>query len=55
MRCEPCAVDRLVGETRIINLGSVGEAPGGKVAHATLVETSNIGVEARSFMVPLED
>jgi predicted phosphodiesterase len=45
--------DRQIGETRIINVGSVGEAPGGKHAHATFIETSASGVSVEQFVVPL--
>jgi predicted phosphodiesterase len=46
-------------ETRIINLGSVGEAPcdvdgvGRRYAHATFVEASDDVIEVRQFVVPL--
>lgn len=46
--------DRVVGGTRIINVGSVGEAPSGKIAHATVLSTSSAGVEAHPFLIPLE-
>jgi putative phosphoesterase len=45
--------DRQIGTTRIINVGSVGEAPGGKHAHATFIETSASGVSVEQFVVPL--
>jgi predicted phosphodiesterase len=45
--------DRQIGDTRIINVGSVGEAPGGKHAHATFIETSASGVSVEQFVVPL--
>lgn len=45
--------DRVCGTTRIINVGSVGEAPGGQVAHATIVVTSPVGVQAESLAIPL--
>lgn len=45
--------DRTVGETRIVNVGSVGEAPGGTHAHATFIETSTRGIEVEQFAVPL--
>jgi predicted phosphodiesterase len=45
--------DRQLGDTRIINVGSVGEAPGGKHAHATFIETSASGVLVEQFVVPL--
>jgi hypothetical protein len=43
-------------ETRIINLGSVGEAPCGdelRFAHATFVESMDDGIEVEQFVVPL--
>jgi predicted phosphodiesterase len=45
--------DRQVGETRIVNVGSVGEAPGGQHAHATFIETSPSTVTVEQFVVPL--
>jgi len=45
--------DRQVGDTRIVNVGSVGEAPGGDHAHATFLETSAAGVTVEQFVVPL--
>ncbi|HEX9297328.1 MAG TPA: metallophosphoesterase family protein [Polyangiaceae bacterium] len=45
--------DRQVGETRVVNVGSVGEAPGGHHAHATFVETSASGILIEQFVVPL--
>jgi predicted phosphodiesterase len=45
--------DRIVGDTRIVNVGSVGEAPGGQHAHATFLETSPSGVVVEQFVVPL--
>jgi len=46
--------DRTVGTTRIINVGSVGEAPSGKIAHATIISTSSAGVEAHPMLIPLQ-
>jgi predicted phosphodiesterase len=46
--------DRQVGPTRVINVGSVGDAPGGLVAHVTLVQTSPGGVEVRSLTTALD-
>lgn len=43
---------RIVHETHVINVGSVGEAPGGKVAHATLIATAPFGVSLDQFEVP---
>jgi predicted phosphodiesterase len=45
--------DRTVGGTRVINVGSVGEAPSGNIAHATVISTSAAGVEATAFLIPL--
>ena len=44
--------DRQVGDVRIVNVGSVGEAPGGGYAHATFVETSPSGVMVDQVVVP---
>lgn len=45
--------DRTVADVRIVNVGSVGEAPGGGVAHATLVTTAQTGVAVQQLVVPL--
>lgn len=45
--------DRTVGKTRVVNVGSVGEAPEGVFAHATFVETSPAGVIVEQIAVPL--
>jgi predicted phosphodiesterase len=45
--------DRTVNEVRVINVGSVGEAPGGEVAHATLLETTPLGIHVQQLDVPL--
>ena len=45
--------DRQIGGTRIVNVGSVGEAPGGQLAHATFIETVASGVTVEQFIVPL--
>lgn len=53
--------DRTVGGVRVINVGSVGEAPGGgevgvhgaSHADATFIETSQHGVLVEQFVVPL--
>lgn len=50
--------DRWVQGVRIINVGSVGEAPGGRGltgghADATLIETNKGGIEVEQFVVPL--
>jgi predicted phosphodiesterase len=62
---EPIATKTAVPvETRVINLGSVGEAPypvggsageraGSRFAHATFVELRDDGIEVEQFVVPL--
>jgi predicted phosphodiesterase len=40
-------------EVHIINVGSVGEAPGGKVAHGTLIDAGPFGVTLEQFEVEL--
>ena len=45
--------DRTVGEVRIINVGSVGEAPSGRHAHATFIEASATGIDVEQIFVPL--
>lgn len=45
--------DRIVGVSRVIGVGSVGESPSGSVAHAVLLETSPAGVEVRRVAIPL--
>jgi predicted phosphodiesterase len=46
--------DRVVGGVRIINVGSVGEAPGAPVhADATFLETRGTEVLVEQFVVPL--
>lgn len=48
--------DRTVGDIRIINVGSVGEAPGEPaVAHATWIDSSPSGLIVEQFQVPLPD
>jgi predicted phosphodiesterase len=48
--------DRIVGGVRVINVGSVGEAPGdARVAHATWIESTPRGVYAEPIVVPLGD
>jgi predicted phosphodiesterase len=49
--------DRMVGGARIVNVGSVGEAPGAgaRVAHATWIESSPRGVHVEQIVVPLDD
>ena len=48
--------DRLVGGVRIVNVGSVGEAPGlgPRVAHATWIESTPRGLHVEQIVVPLE-
>ncbi|HEX3345938.1 MAG TPA: metallophosphoesterase family protein [Polyangiaceae bacterium] len=49
--------DRLVGGVRVVNVGSVGEAPGSgpRVAHATWIESTPRGLHVEQITVPLED
>jgi predicted phosphodiesterase len=49
--------DRTVQGTRVVNVGSVGEAPGSgpRVAHATWIESSPRGLWVESTAIPLED
>jgi|SRR5579884_3986420 len=48
--------DRMIGGVRVVNVGSVGEAPGAgvAVAHATWIESTPRGVHVESIAVPLE-
>jgi predicted phosphodiesterase len=49
--------ERDVGDIRIINVGSVGEAPvggGPLVAHATWIESSPMGIQVKQVRVPCE-
>jgi predicted phosphodiesterase len=48
--------DRMVGGVRVVNVGSVGEAPGAgpRVAHATWIESTPRGVFVEPIVVPLE-
>jgi len=48
--------DRLVGGVRIVNVGSVGEAPGAgpRVAHATWIESTPRGLHVEPIVVPRE-
>ena len=48
--------DRLVGGVRIVNVGSVGEAPGlgPRVAHTTWIESTPRGLHVEQIVVPLE-
>lgn len=45
---------RDVADIRLINVGSVGEAPGGGFANATLIETTSLGLSVTQFDVELE-
>lgn len=45
--------DRTIDDIRVVNVGSVGEAPGGDYAHATFIETSLLGIHVEQFAVPL--
>ncbi len=44
---------RQIGDVRIVNVGSVGEAPGGAYANATIIESSPLGVTVDQFEVEL--
>jgi predicted phosphodiesterase len=46
--------DRSVADVRIVNVGSVGEAPTGKYADFTIVTTSALGINVQQHTVPLE-
>jgi predicted phosphodiesterase len=48
--------DRTVGDVRVINVGSVGEAPGEgpRVAHATWIESTPRGLVVEPIVVPLD-
>jgi hypothetical protein len=41
---------------RVVNVGSVGEAPGAgpRVAHATWIESTPRGIHVEQIVVPLE-
>jgi predicted phosphodiesterase len=45
--------DRSVADVRIVNVGSVGEAPGADHAAATIITTSQLGISVEPFTVPL--
>ena len=45
--------DRQVADVRIVNVGSVGEAPSGNHANATILETSTLGMRVTQFDVAL--
>jgi predicted phosphodiesterase len=48
--------DRLIGGVRVVNVGSVGEAPGAgaRIAHATWIESTPRGVHVEQIVVPLD-
>jgi len=48
--------DRMVGGVRVINVGSVGEAPAGgsRIAQATWIETTPSGLCVETIVVPLD-
>lgn len=45
--------DRVVGDVRVINVGSVGEAPSGRHADATWIESSVSGITVEQVAIPL--
>jgi putative phosphoesterase len=45
--------DRQVADIRIVNVGSVGEAPGGDHADGAIIETTQLGYEVRPFTAPI--
>ena len=45
--------DRQIADIRIVNVGSVGEAPSGDHAEGTIIETTQLGYEVRQFTAPL--
>ncbi len=45
--------DRTVADVRIVNVGSVGEAPSGDHASAVIITTSQLGISVEPFTVPL--
>jgi len=46
--------DRMVGDVRIVNVGSVGEAPGEpRVAHATWITSLPSGIEVEQVAIPI--
>ena len=46
--------DRQVGDVRVVSVGSVGEAPDSKYAHACLIVTTPEGVNVEPFYAPIE-
>jgi predicted phosphodiesterase len=49
--------DRMIGDVRVVNVGSVGEAPGAgaRIAHATWIESTPKGVQVEAIVVPLDE
>src|SRR3954468_17688753 len=45
--------DRSVSDVRIVNVGSVGEAPSGDHAAAAIITTSQLGIQVEQLTVPL--
>jgi predicted phosphodiesterase len=45
--------DRALEDVRVINVGSVGEAPGGGYAHATWIESTAAGIQVEQVHIPL--
>ena len=45
--------DRTVADVRIVNVGSVGEAPSGDHASAAIITTSQLGISVEQIAVPL--
>lgn len=45
--------DRTVADVRIVNVGSVGEAPSGDHAAAAIITTSQLGISVEQLAVPL--
>jgi predicted phosphodiesterase len=46
--------DRTIADVRVVNVGSVGVAPGGGYAHAVIVEDAQAGVRFTPFDVTLD-
>jgi predicted phosphodiesterase len=45
--------ERMIGDVRIVNVGSVGECPTEGIAHATLIESSPLGITVDQFHIDL--
>jgi len=45
--------DRVLGDVRIVNVGSVGEAPGGGYATGYIIETAHVGFKVSPLSVTL--